>query len=487
MRNVARSLALAAIAVAQISVARATMQASSTSGVGAIDIRHKNVGCVVAGLHPRFDACMFDPNQLGQARVFFRAASTKYWYFVTMAGARGANAGCLTGTLPKLRKDMVGQDIEIYIETMDKRLGVNQIPPYQARVVAKEGDCDPKKLIAPGVPKAPVVVGSTAGAPATPFGFVGGGISSTTIALGTLGFAGIGGGVYAATRGNDTPRSTPVQPPALPPPSPPTTVAVTPTPDTPTPPAPEPESYKVISAAVSPDHGDFGIDLHVTWSATSSCSHIKLAMGGGAPFRFGLPVNGSLTLAEGDPGYPPSPGSYHYRAICSADSSVERYTNVFTLDSPSTPTPVTPTPVTPTPDTPTPDTPTPDTPTPDQKTPPPGRNAGALGNTSTLQTTLDIPAGEGFVLVNGGQTAYPRQGQTYLALSGIKGANRVEAQILRAGRGGLWTFDLSMAKGVAPGSLRVLLGDVVRITPTSVTFRMNGAPGERVAFTFAGK
>ena len=118
----------------------------------------------------------------------------------------------------------------------------------------------------------------------------------------------------------------------------------------------------------------------------------------------------------------------------------------------------------------------------------PSRNTSSrLSNSSTLQTNLDLPGGEAFILVNGGQTAYPRQGQTYLALSSVKAANGVEGQILRATPGGLWTFDLSAAQAAVPSSLRVLLGDVARITPTSITSRLSGTPGERVAFTFAGK
>ena len=480
MRNGVRSLAVAAVAVAQIPIAHAAMQAPAASGVGVIDIRHKNVDCVVAGLHPLFDACMFDPTQLSQARVFFRAAGTQYWYFITMAGQPRANPGCLTGTLPKIKKNMVGRDIEVYLETVDRRLGINQIPPYQAKVVAKESDCDPKRIIAPGVPKASVVVGSAPGAPAAPFGFVSGGISGTTVAFGTLALAGIGGGVVAATSGG-SPTSTPTPPvggPAITPPTPtpstPTPTPATPTPATPTPPTPTPPNYRVLAATVTPNHGVYGIDLSVSWSASASCSHIKLALGSDMAFHFGLPVNGSFGVAKGEPGYPSWPGSYHYRAICGADSSVERDTNVVTLDPTPTPTPEpkqTPRP-----------TPTPtDTPL--------GLNdrGPVLGKTSTMQITLNAPGAEGFVLVNGRQTAYPRQGQTFMTLATAQGPNRVEAQVLRAERGGLWTFNLAGVGSGASGSVHVLIGDVARITPTSVTFRLRGLPGERVGFTFGDR
>jgi len=170
MRKGVRSLALAA----QIPVARATMQTSSTSGVGAIDIRGKNVGCVVAGLHPRFDACMFDPNQLGQARVFFRAASTDYWFRDHGRCAR-RQCGVLDGHAAEDQEGHGGPGHRGLHRDHGQAPGCQPDPPYQAKVVAKESDCDPKKLIAPSVPKASVVVGSTPGAPAALFGFVGGG------------------------------------------------------------------------------------------------------------------------------------------------------------------------------------------------------------------------------------------------------------------------------------------------------------------------
>jgi hypothetical protein len=60
------------------------------------------------------------------------------------------------------------------------------------------------------------------------------------------------------------------------------------------------------------------------------------------------------------------------------------------------------------------------------------------------------------------------------------GENQVEAHLLQSwGRPGSWRFTRS-----GPGSVRVLRGEVVEITEGAVTFRLQGRPGEAVAFSF---
>jgi hypothetical protein len=66
----------------------------------------------------------------------------------------------------------------------------------------------------------------------------------------------------------------------------------------------------------------------------------------------------------------------------------------------------------------------------------------------------------------------------------VDGANRVEATLVEGrGKAGVWRFELLSAEG-AGGSIRVLAGDVVTVAATSITFRLTGTPGERIAFTF---
>ena len=52
-----------------------------------------------------------------------------------------------------------------------------------------------------------------------------------------------------------------------------------------------------------------------------------------------------------------------------------------------------------------------------------------------------------------------------------------------AGKPGLWRFDLSDSGGSASTRIHVVAGEAVSVTGSSVTFRLQGKPGERVAFT----
>jgi hypothetical protein len=100
-------------------------------------------------------------------------------------------------------------------------------------------------------------------------------------------------------------------------------------------------------------------------------------------------------------------------------------------------------------------------------------------------TQLEVPDGEGQVVMNGRVAYAVRQGLAAQAAEARSGANRVEAVLARgAGRSGTWRFDFSAVAAFKPGSLRVVAGTVAVITPDAVVFRLQGKPGERVVFTF---
>jgi len=92
------------------------------------------------------------------------------------------------------------------------------------------------------------------------------------------------------------------------------------------------------------------------------------------------------------------------------------------------------------------------------------------------------------LVVNGSAAFYPTAGRSVGAAAAIAGTNRMEATVAETdGKAGLWRFELSPSGAAAPGSLRVVTGDVVLITDTTVTFRLQGKAGERIVFTFQEK
>ena len=88
-------------------------------------------------------------------------------------------------------------------------------------------------------------------------------------------------------------------------------------------------------------------------------------------------------------------------------------------------------------------------------------------------------------IVLDGAVSVAGRGRTYGALARSKEASRVEATVTEAaGKPGLWRFDLVDASG-AETRIHVVAGEAVSVTGSSVTFRLQGKPGERVAFTIS--
>jgi hypothetical protein len=103
----------------------------------------------------------------------------------------------------------------------------------------------------------------------------------------------------------------------------------------------------------------------------------------------------------------------------------------------------------------------------------------------TGSTQLDLPDGEGQLVINGRVASAVRSGPAAMAVERQRGTNRLEGVLVRgAGRPGTWRFDFSGEGAVKPGSLRVIAGTVAVITGDAVVFRLQGKPGERVVFAF---
>jgi len=113
---------------------------------------------------------------------------------------------------------------------------------------------------------------------------------------------------------------------------------------------------------------------------------------------------------------------------------------------------------------------------------PPGSLSRGLAPWSS---DLAVQGGRLQVVVNGASASFPATGRAYGVASLADGENRVEAVLVESkGKAGLWRFDLMNSQAIAPGSIRVIAGDVVSIAATSVTFRLRGESGERIVFTF---
>jgi len=87
-------------------------------------------------------------------------------------------------------------------------------------------------------------------------------------------------------------------------------------------------------------------------------------------------------------------------------------------------------------------------------------------------------------IVLDGAVSVAGRGRTYGALARSREESRVEATLMdAAGKPGLWRFDVSDSGAGASPRIQVVTGDAVSVTGSSVTFRLQGKAGERVAFT----
>jgi hypothetical protein len=99
------------------------------------------------------------------------------------------------------------------------------------------------------------------------------------------------------------------------------------------------------------------------------------------------------------------------------------------------------------------------------------------------ESDLQVEGGRVQLVVNGSAVSYPEVGRAYGMGAFVDGPNRVEATLVESrGKAGVWRFKFLASQSVT--NLRVIAGDAVDITDSSISFRFKGAPGERVAFMF---
>jgi len=108
-----------------------------------------------------------------------------------------------------------------------------------------------------------------------------------------------------------------------------------------------------------------------------------------------------------------------------------------------------------------------------------GTLAPTLGRVS-WSSSLEIEDGRGRLSFGAEGRVVPR-GRAMGISAPRSGHNLLEA-VLLTGRGvGSWRFEIA---GAVPGSLRPVAGEVLLLTADAIVFRLEGKPGERVAFSY---
>jgi hypothetical protein len=432
-----------------------------------LTIDHKPVACIVAGQFPKLNACFAPAGDVARGRLYFKATLPKaspHTYWVDFK----SESPCFTAILPKPMKSIT--QMMYYVEVADKKFEESRTEDRLVKIVPNKGGCDKDMPVAGWVQNASVVVGAPAGAPAVPLGFAGTGIVGVGGGGGALiGASVLGGGAAIATtvivvnnnNNNDTPTPTPgpsgssQTPTPTPVPSPTATPTPRPTPTNP------PTPFR-FSCFVSPTIGTE--PLLVTFDCCAST---------GANLRYEFDFDGD--------------GVEDARNVCRAQR-LYKLSGVF---SPSITNP-------------------PQTTTArDFVASVTVREALADGNRDTQSYRITVESAPGLtieaarpssdrrvsmqvdldaaesaqVVLNGSAGAYARRGRTNVAAAGRRGTNRVEVQLVQGSGPGNVTVDLRSMPTFVPGSLRVVAGELVSLSDTTITFRLKGRSGERVVFT----
>jgi len=119
-----------------------------------LEIDHKAVGCIVVGKYPKMNACFTPAASLAQSRVYFRPEGTPSWYYVNMK----SDQPCLSGTLPKPSKKLVGKKVEYYLEAQNKAFVPSRTAEYAPIVVRSAQECKKDVPVAPFLNNASVAV-----------------------------------------------------------------------------------------------------------------------------------------------------------------------------------------------------------------------------------------------------------------------------------------------------------------------------------------
>ncbi len=428
------------------------------AATGAVAIDHKSVGCIVAGKFPKMNACFVPNSDVARARIYFRAEGGASWYYVEMK----SDAPCMSGILPKPRKELIDKHINYYVHVTDKSFTEARTEEYDPIVVDSEGKCR-DKLVATALPKAAVQV-----FPSLPAGFAAGGIGTAAAVGGGVAVAGAAGGVYAATKGGDTTTTT-FSPTTTSPTSGGTTTTTTSTTTSTTATTTPPPAFR-FSLKVSPTQGDDPLDVTVDMCGSVPVSSLRYFWDFDGDGVFDYQAFACSQTR-----------TFHVKSVDVASSGLSSTTTLphhtWTVTGCAEPRDPNVQPQERKCDSVDVSVDTPPTPFP--------RGAAAATPNLAWSSQLDVVGASAQVVVNGATAVYSGVGPSNAVAAGRSGQNRFEAQLVQAsGKAGTWRFDLGRTRGMVGGSLRVIAGDVALVTADAIVFRLKGTPGERIVFTF---
>ena len=467
-------------------------------------IDHSEIKCLVVGKYRKMPA-KFQPEDVAQPRVYFRPEGVPSWYYVEMKPE--APLGHV-GVLPKPTKQLVKKHVEYYVEAASRGFDTGRTPEYAPIVVAKDGDCD-RDPVVPLYAKNP----PSAVFPSLPQGFAMGGAAGVGTTAVVVAGGAAAAAVILATRGDD-----PEQPVATTTPT--TTPVVTVTTTTTLPPG-------RLSLTCQADIREGPVPLTVKFGAQAS--------GGTGVFDFFWDFRDGGTSTQVTPSHTFTvPGTYDVIVRATSGGIVDTCTRTVTvLPAPATPTTFTLTTTTGGSGTGTITGPGIACPGDCTETYPAGtavtmtatagvfsnfagwtgdcaagtgptcnltmsanRTAGAnfsvlsvtltdaAAARSTVVSRLEAPGARLAATLNGAPLVPPAPGQSAWTIEPRAGDNRLEAQVGGAAAG-TWRVELAGVRGLEPGSVRVLAGEVMSVGPDAVVFRLKGRAGERFGLAFA--
>jgi hypothetical protein len=395
---------------------------------------------MVAQTFPKLSACFEPAAQLARARVYFRVEGVEDWYFVEMT----PDEACHAGILPKPQKQLVGKHIEYYIQATDQSFNTAQTEPHLVSIAESAAACA-TQAVATAVKAASVAV-----FPSMPAGFsASGGVSAAAVVGVAAGGTAVAAGTVVAISGDDdTPSTTsPSQQQSGGQGTAPTTTTTTTTTTT--------------LATNEPPRGVF----NVTPDPPKGPSPLKVKFnscrsedpdGDSLEFRFdfgdGARSSGECRVEhtyEVD-----RTTSFQAQACVTDGVPGHEVCHIFGVEAQVESSPTTTT----------------------YYVGPPAW--------LTLSSQLMVHGAHGQVILNHEHRSYPETGRAIDLRFPVRKRNIVEAQLVNAaGTSGLWRFELPIGV-VEPGSLRAVAGQVETLEANTITFRLQGEPGERIVFVF---